>query len=91
MNEPVAAAGQIGVLLVNLGTPEAPTPRAVRTYLREFLSDNRVIEGQGLFWKLILNCIILPLRPRSKAKAYEKIWNKEADESPLKTITRAQA
>src|SRR5690242_17942152 len=91
MTEPVAAPGQAGVLLVNLGTPEAPTPKAVRRYLREFLSDNRVIEGQGLFWKFILNCFILPLRPRSKAVAYAKIWNQEADESPLKTITRAQA
>jgi ferrochelatase len=91
MSEPVAATGQIGVLLVNLGTPEAPTPAAVRRYLREFLSDRRVIENQGLFWKFILNAIILPLRPRSKAEAYAKIWNKEADESPLKTITRAQA
>jgi ferrochelatase len=91
MSEPVAAAGQAGVLLVNLGTPEAATPKAVRRYLREFLTDRRVIEGQGLFWRFILNCFILPLRPRAKAKAYAKIWNREADESPLKTITRAQA
>src|SRR4051812_49759407 len=91
MREAVAAAGQIGVLLVNLGTPEAPTAPAVRRYLREFLTDRRVIENQGLLWQLILNGIILPLRPRAKAKAYEKIWNKAADESPLKTITRAQA
>jgi ferrochelatase len=79
------------VLLVNLGTPEAATPKAVRTYLREFLTDRRVIENQGLLWQLVLNGIILPLRPKSKAKAYAKIWNTEADESPLKTITRAQA
>ena len=91
MTESVAAPGQIGVLLVNLGTPEAPTPAAVRRYLREFLSDRRVIENQGLLWKFILNCFILPLRPRTKAEAYAKIWNKEADESPLKTITRSQA
>jgi ferrochelatase len=91
MSESVAAPGQIGVLLVNLGTPEAPTPAAVRRYLREFLTDSRVIENQGGLWRLILNGIILPLRPRSKAKAYAKIWNTAADESPLKTITRAQA
>jgi ferrochelatase len=86
-----AASRQIGVLLVNLGTPEAPTPAAVRTYLREFLSDRRVIERQGAVWRLVLNGIILPFRPRSKAKAYASIWNNEAGESPLKTTTRAQA
>ncbi len=86
-----AASRQIGVLLVNLGTPEAPTPEAVRRYLREFLTDRRVIEKQGPLWRLVLNTIILPFRPRSKARAYASIWNREADESPLKTITRAQA
>ena len=91
MSDPIAAPGQIGVLLVNLGTPEAPTPGAVRRSLREFLTDSRVIENQGGLWRLILNGIILPLRPRAKAKAYAKIWNTAADESPLKTITRAQA
>ncbi len=91
MSEVTAAAGQIGVLLVNLGTPEAATAPAVRRYLREFLTDRRVIENQGLLWKLILNGIILPLRPRTKAHAYARIWNTAADESPLKTITRAQA
>jgi ferrochelatase len=63
----------------------------VRAYLKEFLSDPRVIEDQGLIWKLILNGIILRTRPRTKARDYLKIWNKERDESPLKTITRAQA
>jgi ferrochelatase len=63
----------------------------VRAYLREFLSDRRVIEDQGLLWRLILNGIILRTRPRTKARDYQKIWNKERDESPLKTITRAQA
>jgi ferrochelatase len=90
MTEP-AADGQIGVLLVNLGTPEAPTARAVRRYLREFLSDRRVIENQGSLWRFVLNTIILPFRPKVKARAYAKIWNTAADESPLKTITRAQA
>jgi hypothetical protein len=63
----------------------------VRRYLKEFLADPRVIEDQGLVWQLVLNGIILPLRPRRKARDYRKIWNEEANESPLKTITRAQA
>jgi len=86
-----AAAGRIGVLLVNLGTPDAPTPRAVRRYLREFLSDRRGIEKDTFIWQLVLRCIILPFRPRSKARAYKSIWNQERNESPLKTVTRAQA
>jgi ferrochelatase len=86
-----AAAGRIGVLLVNLGTPEAADAVAVRRYLKEFLSDPRVIENQGTLWKLVLNGVILPIRPRRKARDYAKIWNHEKNESPLKTITRSQA
>jgi len=82
---------RVGVLLVNLGTPDSADAKGVRVYLKEFLSDPRVIEDQGLLWKLVLNGIILPRRPRSKARDYRKIWNSERDESPLKTITRAQA
>jgi protoporphyrin/coproporphyrin ferrochelatase len=82
---------RVGVLLVNLGTPDTVDARGVRVYLKEFLSDPRVIEDQGLLWKLVLNGIILRTRPRTKARDYEKIWNVERDESPLKTITRAQA
>ncbi|HXW39665.1 MAG TPA: ferrochelatase [Xanthobacteraceae bacterium] len=85
------AAAAIGVLLVNLGTPDAPTPAAVRRYLKQFLTDRRVIEKDSLLWKFVLNCIILPLRSRRKARDYEKIWNREKDESPIKTITRSQA
>jgi ferrochelatase len=81
----------VGVLLVNLGTPDTADARGVRVYLKEFLSDPRVIEDQGLLWKLILNGIILRRRPRIKAFDYRKIWNNERDESPIKTITRAQA
>jgi ferrochelatase len=91
---PVSAAitlPHVGVLLVNLGTPDTADARGVRVYLREFLSDPRVIEDQGLLWQLILNGIILNTRPRTKARDYQKIWNREQDESPLKTITRAQA
>jgi ferrochelatase len=82
---------RVGVLLVNLGTPDTADARGVRVYLKEFLSDARVIENQGLFWKLVLNGIILNTRPRKKAKDYLKIWNTEKNESPLKTITRAQS
>ncbi|MFH1345834.1 MAG: ferrochelatase [Pseudomonadota bacterium] len=83
--------GRVGVLLVNLGTPDTADARGVRVYLREFLSDPRVIENQGLFWKLVLNGIILQVRPRRKARDYLKIWNTERNESPLKTITRSQS
>ena len=91
MNVPAARGGRIGVLIVNLGTPDATDAPSVRRYLREFLSDARVIENQGLVWKFVLNAIILPRRPRVKGRDYEKIWNRERNESPLKTITRAQA
>jgi protoporphyrin/coproporphyrin ferrochelatase len=82
---------RIGVLLVNLGTPDTADTRGVRVYLKEFLSDPRVIENQGLLWKLALNGVILRTRPRRKARDYLKIWNTENNESPLKTITRAQS
>jgi protoporphyrin/coproporphyrin ferrochelatase len=85
------AMPRVGVLLVNLGTPDSADAKGVRVYLKEFLSDPRVIEDQGLLWKLVLNGIVLRRRPRSKALDYQKIWNSERDESPLKTITRAQA
>ena len=89
--EPADRPERVGVLLVNLGTPDTADARGVRVYLKEFLSDPRVIEDQGLKWKLILNGIILRIRPRRKARDYRKIWNTENNESPLKTITRAQA
>ena len=88
---PVAPATPVGVLLINLGTPERADAPAIRAYLKEFLNDPRVIEKRGPLWRFVLNGIILPLRPRFKVKAYRTIWNQEADESPLKTITRAQA
>ncbi|MDR1827582.1 MAG: ferrochelatase [Methylobacteriaceae bacterium] len=90
-SSPAAPRGGVGVLLVNLGTPEAPEEKAVRAYLREFLSDRRVIETPRALWWLILNLFILPKRPAVKARDYAKIWNRERDESPLKTITRSQA
>ena len=86
-----AAPERVGVLLVNLGTPDTADAAGVRVYLKEFLSDPRVIENQGLLWQLILNGVILRIRPARKARDYRKIWNAERNESPLKTITRAQA
>jgi protoporphyrin/coproporphyrin ferrochelatase len=90
-NAPAPATTGIGVLLVNLGTPDAPTPAAVRRYLKQFLTDPRVIEKDSLLWKSFLHSVILPLRSRRRARDYEKIWNRDKDESPIKTITRAQA
>src|ERR1700709_73809 len=86
-----ASFARVGVLLVNLGTPDSADAKGVRIYLREFLSDPRVIENQGLVWKLALNGIILNTRPRRKARAYLKIWNTDRNESPLKTSARAQS
>jgi ferrochelatase len=83
--------GRVGVLLINLGTPDTADARGVRVYLKEFLSDPRVIEDQGFWWKLVLNGIILRTRPRRKARDYQKIWDHAKNESPLKIITRAQA
>jgi ferrochelatase len=82
---------RIGVLLLNLGTPDATDYRSMRRYLKEFLSDRRVVEEPRLKWWMILNLIILAVRPGRKGKDYEKIWNRERDEGPLKTITREQA
>jgi ferrochelatase len=84
------AKSGVGVLLVNLGTPDATDAASVRRYLREFLHDRRVIEEDTLTWKFVLNGVILPLRPRSRGRDYEKIWNREKNESPLKTVTRSQ-
>lgn len=82
---------RIGVLLVNLGTPDATDYRSMRRYLKEFLSDRRVIEENRIKWWLVLNWIILTVRPRRKGRDYRKIWNKQRNESPLKTITRSQS
>jgi protoporphyrin/coproporphyrin ferrochelatase len=83
--------GRVGVLLVNLGTPDATDYWSMRRYLGEFLSDRRVIEENRIKWWLILNLIILSVRPSRKGRDYDKIWNRERNESPLRTITRAQA
>ncbi len=90
-SHPPVKSGRIGVLIVNLGTPEGTSYWPMRAYLKEFLSDRRVIEEPRWKWWPILNLIILSVRPQKKGKDYETIWNKERDEGPLKTITRAQA
>jgi protoporphyrin/coproporphyrin ferrochelatase len=79
----------IGVLLVNLGTPDAPTPEAVRRYLKQFLSDQRVVEIPPLVWQPILRTIVLNTRPQQSAKAYAKVWTDKG--SPLAFFTIAQA
>ncbi|HEV2044701.1 MAG TPA: ferrochelatase [Sphingomicrobium sp.] len=85
---PVIPPRQVGVLLVNLGTPDAPDSRAVRRYLAEFLSDKRVIEIPSWAWKPILHGIILRTRPRKSARAYAQVWSEEG--SPLAAITARQ-
>jgi protoporphyrin/coproporphyrin ferrochelatase len=87
LSEPETSKTAIGVLLLNLGTPVAPTPQAVRTYLREFLSDQRVVELPRFLWQLILRGIVLPVRGRKSAHAYSTIWRDSG--SPLLTGTRS--
>lgn len=88
---PEIRTGHIGILLINLGSPDSTSFWPVRRYLKEFLSDPRVVEARGLVWWMIFNGIILTRRPVSLGAAYDKIWNHETDEAPLKTITRKQA
>jgi protoporphyrin/coproporphyrin ferrochelatase len=88
---PPIAPRNTGLLLINLGTPEATSYWPMRRYLKEFLSDRRVIEVNRLVWWVILNVIILSFRPTRSGHAYEAIWNHDRNESPLKTFTRAQA
>lgn len=88
-DHPSVPEGRIGVLLINLGTPDAPEVRAVRRYLAEFLSDPRVVEIHPLAWKPILHGIVLRTRPRRSAEAYNQIWTNEG--SPLRAIARRQA
>ena len=88
---PAVSHGKIGVLLVNLGTPDGYDVRNMRKYLKEFLSDRRVIEWPKLIWYPILYGIVLNTRPKKSGAAYQSIWNHELDESPLRTITRSQS
>lgn len=90
-DHPPVSFGKIGVLLVNLGTPDATDYWSMRRYLKEFLSDRRVIEENPLKWWFVLNVIVLTVRPSRKGRDYDTIWNHERNESPLRTITRSQA
>ena len=90
-SHPQVKFGKVGVLLVNLGTPDGTDYKSMRRYLEEFLSDKRVIEWSRLFWYPILYGIVLNKRPQKVGKAYEEIWNHEKNESFLRTYTRSQA
>jgi protoporphyrin/coproporphyrin ferrochelatase len=90
-DRPAPTRGKIGVLLSNLGTPDGTDYRSMWRYLREFLSDRRVIETSRLIWYPILYGIVLNTRPGKSGANYEKIWNRELNESPLRTITRSQS
>ena len=90
-DHPEVKFGKTGVLLVNLGTPDSTSWWDIRKYLKEFLSDRRVIEVNPLIWQIILNLFILTFRPSRTAHAYKKIWMKERNESPLLFFTRNQA
>ncbi|NRP69794.1 Ferrochelatase [Ensifer psoraleae] len=90
-DHPAVRSGKIGVLLVNLGTPDGTDYSSMRRYLKEFLSDRRVIEWSRLYWYPILYGIVLNTRPGKVGKTYELIWNKELNESWLRTYTRNQA
>jgi len=90
VNHPPIESGRVGVLIVNLGTPEGTDYWSMRRYLAEFLTDRRVIEAPRLVWAPILQLILLR-RPSARGRDYATIWNTERDEGPLKTITRAQS
>jgi protoporphyrin/coproporphyrin ferrochelatase len=89
-DHPPVKFGKVGVLLVNLGTPDGTDFKSMRRYLEEFLTDRRVIEWSRLFWYPILYGIVLNRRPGKVGKAYESIWNKDRNESYLRTYTRSQ-
>ena len=88
---PAIKFGKTGVLIVNLGTPDSTSWFDIRKYLKEFLSDKRVIEVNPIIWQIILNVFILNLRPSKTAKAYKEIWMKEQNMSPLLYYTQMQA
>ena len=90
-NHPDVKFGKTGVLLINLGTPDSTSWWDIRKYLKEFLSDRRVIEVNPVIWQIILNLFILTFRPSKTAHAYKQIWRKESNESPLLYFTRSQS
>ena len=89
-NHPNIKYGKTGILLINLGTPDSTSWWDIRKYLKEFLSDKRVIEVNPVLWQILLNLFILNFRPSKTAHAYKKIWFKETNESPLRYYTRHQ-
>ena len=89
-DHPEVKKPRVGVLLLNLGTPDATDYWSMRRYLSEFLSDRRVIETNPLFWQPLLQGIILSVRPQKSGANYDRIWDKEANDSPLRVITRRQ-
>ena len=89
-NHPKINYGKTGLLLVNLGTPDSTSWWDIRKYLKEFLSDKRVIEVNPILWKIILNLFILNFRPSKTAKAYKEIWMKKENMSPLRYYTLMQ-
>jgi ferrochelatase len=90
-DHPEVKFGNTGVLIINLGTPDSTNWWDIRKYLKEFLSDRRVIEVNPIIWKIILNLFILTFRPSKTAHAYKQIWRKESNESPLLYFTKRQA
>ena len=90
-DHPKIKYGKTGVLIINLGTPDSTNWWDIRKYLKEFLSDRRVIELNPIVWQIILNLFILTFRPSKTAHAYKKIWMKESNESPLLHFTKSQA
>ena len=90
LNHPTVKFGKTGILLVNLGTPDSTSWFDIRKYLKEFLSDKRVIEVNPIIWQVVLNLFILTFRPSKTAKAYKEIWMKDIDMSPLKYYTEMQ-
>ena len=89
-NHPAVKFGKTGILLINLGTPDSTSWWDVRKYLKEFLSDRRVIEVNPIIWQIILNLFILTFRPSKSAHAYKQIWMKDINESPLRYYTKNQ-
>ena len=89
-NHPPIKYGNTGVLIINLGTPDSTNWFDIRKYLREFLSDRRVIEVNPIIWQIILNLFILTFRPSKTAKAYKEIWMKNENMSPLLYYTEKQ-
>jgi ferrochelatase len=90
INHPKIKFGKTGVLLVNLGTPDSTSWWDIRKYLKEFLSDTRVIEVNPVLWQIILNLFILTFRPSKTAHAYKKIWMNDTNQSPLRYYTKSQ-